>query len=609
MRVKGSLQVSIVVLVSSLLSGFLSANISQASDALTPKELDCPALVGSAPPALISTVNVKAMMFNGQYFQRVNPGSGEILGNPQGIVGCYKYFSKNSGYDARWDVGIVHFVNGQFRWTNHVGASWEMIPDFQNLRFRTNKTNPYFPFSFLLETTFAPISGETATCKQFIRHQIGFPLERYAETNTPEPQFLTVVVDFIEKYARTSKDELARFELEKVENFWDKNSYGKSKIKFQVYDSIIQIDESSNSFGNGREDRIFPILIDRLSKELDLKNYAGFLFASPSSGPRLQAGYLGAITVEGIIKPLVWMGGWNPKVENWVPAWKVVAHEVGHAYGLPDLYMNDGSNSAGKTLGPFDIMDGVTGISHSVTFLQRWMLGWLSDNQVSCLLPTEAPITLNLSPVIEDSSLNKGIIVPLSEYESILIEARVKSEFDNLLDDQEGILVYRSDTRIKGGEGPLTIIPSKNNWTNNPAVLDDVERFKYGTLRLGERVNYKDVFVEYTKRERNGFTVTITRGEKHFLVRAAAELKVKQEAEAKATAELKAKQEAEAKAAAELRAKQEAEAKAAAELRAKQEAEAKAAALKKTTITCIKGKLVKKITAVKPVCPKGYKKK
>ena len=74
-------------------------------------------------------------------------------------------------------------------------------------------------------------------------------------------------------------------------------------------------------------------------------------------------------------------------------------------------------------------------------------------------------------------------------------------------------------------------------------------------------------------------------------------------------AELKAKQEAEAKAAVDLKAKQEADAKAAAELKAKQEADAKAAALKKTTITCVKGKLVKKVTGVKPVCPKGYKKK
>jgi hypothetical protein len=29
----------------------------------------------------------------------------------------------------------------------------------------------------------------------------------------------------------------------------------------------------------------------------------------------------------------------------------------------------------------------------------------------------------------------------------------------------------------------------------------------------------------------------------------------------------------------------------------------------KTTITCVKGKLTKKVTAVKPVCPAGYKKK
>jgi hypothetical protein len=56
---------------------------------------------------------------------------------------------------------------------------------------------------------------------------------------------------------------------------------------------------------------------------------------------------------------------------------------------------------------------------------------------------------------------------------------------------------------------------------------------------------------------------------------------------------------------AELKAKQ------AAELKAKKEAEAKAAAVaaanKKTTITCVKGKLTKKVTAVKPKCPSGYK--
>ena len=36
---------------------------------------------------------------------------------------------------------------------------------------------------------------------------------------------------------------------------------------------------------------------------------------------------------------------------------------------------------------------------------------------------------------------------------------------------------------------------------------------------------------------------------------------------------------------------------------------AKAASIRKIiTITCMKGKLTKKVIAVKPVCPKGYKK-
>jgi len=33
------------------------------------------------------------------------------------------------------------------------------------------------------------------------------------------------------------------------------------------------------------------------------------------------------------------------------------------------------------------------------------------------------------------------------------------------------------------------------------------------------------------------------------------------------------------------------------------------ATAKKTTITCVKGKTTKKVTATKPVCPTGYKKK
>jgi pyruvate/2-oxoglutarate dehydrogenase complex dihydrolipoamide acyltransferase (E2) component len=95
--------------------------------------------------------------------------------------------------------------------------------------------------------------------------------------------------------------------------------------------------------------------------------------------------------------------------------------------------------------------------------------------------------------------------------------------------------------------------------------------------------------------------------------KAAAELKAAAE---KAAADLKAKQEAEAKALAEKAAADKAAAEkllsdakvAAAKILADAKAKATAVA-KKITITCVKGKLIKNVIAVKPVCPPGYKKK
>jgi colicin import membrane protein len=103
------------------------------------------------------------------------------------------------------------------------------------------------------------------------------------------------------------------------------------------------------------------------------------------------------------------------------------------------------------------------------------------------------------------------------------------------------------------------------------------------------------------------FQEELKRLEEVAVAKAASDENARLEAEAKA--KITALREAEAKLVAEQKAKQDAEAKAAAEFKAKQDAEAKAAATMKTTITCVKGKLTKKVSGVKPKCPAGYKKK
>ena len=156
------------------------------------------------------------------------------------------------------------------------------------------------------------------------------------------------------------------------------------------------------------------------------------------------------------------------------------------------------------------------------------------------------------------------------------------------------------------------------NWSNPPGLFPASDSFTFVGLSTKSQI-----YVRIASQNWYGQSSWVTSGPitsfevraKEAADKAATELKAKQEAEAaaaKAAAELKAKQEAELKAAAELKAKQDAEeaaAKVAAELKAKQEADAKAAANKKTTITCVKGKLNKKVTAIKPKCPTGYKSK
>ncbi len=138
------------------------------------------------------------------------------------------------------------------------------------------------------------------------------------------------------------------------------------------------------------------------------------------------------------------------------------------------------------------------------------------------------------------------------------------------------VTVYNFKYGASGGSGPVIISPTAPGISGNGAQLD--------TLQAGEIIKVGTLNLSFVTPEADA--------------KEAAELKAKQDSEVKAAAD---------KAAAELKAKQDAEARAATELKRKQDAEARAAIVRARTITCIKGKLTKKVTAVQPKCPAGYK--
>jgi len=238
----------------------------------------------------------------------------------------------------------------------------------------------------------------------------------------------------------------------------------------------------------------------------------------------------------------------------------------------------------------------------------------------------------------------KAVVIRLSPNEVLIVEARRKDKYDTFEFDfknYNGLAIHHLDTSIRSGKGAMKIYYDEELAV--PVGQGDLKILSMASLaakiiEADEYLYYKpsNVLIEnlYSDGTNNQVRISFresaltnlknakAKSEAVKLEKAAAELKAKQESEAKvaaaakAAAELKAKQEAEAKvaaeakAAAELKAKQEAEAEVAAEAKAALEAKAASEAVtKKTTIICIKGKAIKKVTAVKPKCPKGYKKK
>ena len=335
-----------------------------------------------------------------------------------------------------------------------------------------------------------------------------------------------------------------------------------------------------------------------------------------------------------------------------------LTHEIMHLYGLTDLYGS--ATSPNHSL----MSNGIL----SLLGIEEWVLGWLPDENVQCInLDSELSKTsLDNKLSIKKSNRNQLIVIPTGLKTALIVEQVYQAGKNHLLfysldnDARPAITTFRDDytfeffidvSTTSGTSKILTgktfnllvenndgkdisfrlIPPSLMNTDEAKKLISTAEVNRQNAeLKVKEEAAAKAAAELKIKLEVAADQAAELKIKQDFEAKVAADLKAKLEAEAKAVAdkaaaELISKQEAEAKlaadkAAAELKAKQEAEAKlaadkVAAELKAKQEAEAKAAAdkaaaaSKKTTITCVKGKLTKKVTAVKPVCPKGYKKK
>ncbi|WP_328944193.1 M6 family metalloprotease domain-containing protein [Streptomyces sp. NBC_00250] len=135
--------------------------------------------------------------------------------------------------------------------------------------------------------------------------------------------------------------------------------------------------------------------------------------------------------------------------------YRVLPHENGHVFGLPDLYTSDG----GGTVGHWDIMSEDWGANNDLLGWHKWKLGWLDNDQVGCASgPGTGDYTLTPLAVAGGPKL---AFVPLSDTSGYAVEVRSKDGNDEAVCEQ-GVLVYRVESDVDTGHGPVTVSDSEH---------------------------------------------------------------------------------------------------------------------------------------------------
>ncbi|MGW7689570.1 M6 family metalloprotease domain-containing protein [Streptomyces asiaticus] len=132
---------------------------------------------------------------------------------------------------------------------------------------------------------------------------------------------------------------------------------------------------------------------------------------------------------------------------------RVLPHENGHVFGLPDLYTHRGGDKAGH----WDVMSEDWGPGNDLLAWHKWKLGWLGPRQIACAARSGV-FAHTLSPLSRAEG-TKLVFVPVSPSTGYAIEARATGGNDEAI-CKPGVLISRVDTGVDSGGGPVTIVDS-----------------------------------------------------------------------------------------------------------------------------------------------------
>ncbi|WP_431042625.1 M6 family metalloprotease domain-containing protein [Streptomyces sp. P1-3] len=189
---------------------------------------------------------------------------------------------------------------------------------------------------------------------------------------------------------------------------------------------------------------------------------------------------------------------------------RVLPHENGHAFGLPDLYTAHGADHAGH----WDVMSEDWGAGNDLFAWHKWKLGWLTPDQVACASQPGVS-TYGISPLGRPDGGTKLVFVPLSDSAGYAIEVRTNEGNDEGV-CRPGVLISRVDARADSGEAPITVLDAtadSGGCTREPNVHPELSD---ATYQPGGHLDDREhgLRIAVTGRDADGgYRVKVTRSE------------------------------------------------------------------------------------------------
>jgi hypothetical protein len=184
-----------------------------------------------------------------------------------------------------------------------------------------------------------------------------------------------------------------------------------------------------------------------------------------------------------------------PLPSDWTTDAATMVHETGHTFSLPDLYDNTTFPIGFEYFGRWDPMSSQVGrgsdLTNEFTGWHLWRLGWVDDDQVTCLSPTSR-MEVTLDALTRHGS-SVIAVIPTGGPRAVVLESRKAERFNSGI-AKPGVLVSVIWTDTRSGFGPVYVGP--RDGTGYPT---DSDGFDDVTLAVGDR--YTDPTI--------GFTVTV----------------------------------------------------------------------------------------------------